>query len=241
MSSVAHSANTSTAIDTHLQGFSRPELCTQGVKFFEMKNLHPGGIKSKNLKFHPGGFKRQNKKNLNYTQGVFSVFFVVACDVAALMATCARCGLTLINVMQMGAHKRRCKRTTPTPGTNASHGVENFGDATNVADACAMTAMSAAVQDPDAPAVIHAPVTPLQSLARREKKGWGRQCALTFDSRPERCSGALARDFREVRAKVQTVSNKDRLSTHLSAHVQTVYLHVIRFVYENVVDTPFYT
>lgn len=172
------------------------------------------------------------------------MFFVVACDVAALMATCARCGLTLINVMQMGAHKRRCKRTTPTPGTNESNGVENFGDATNIADACAMTAEteSAAVQEPDATlAVIHAPVTSLQSLARREKKGWGRQCSLTLDSRPERCSGALARDFREVRAKVQTVLNNDRLSTHLSAHVQTVYLHVIWFVYENVVDTPFYT
>lgn len=122
------------------------------------------------------------------------------------MAICDRCGLRLINVMQMGAHRRRCKLTALV--INESNLLENLGDATNIPDTSmlAETESEADVQEPDAtPVVINTPVSSLQSLARREKKGWGRQSSLTFDSRPGRSSGTLARDFREVCVKVQTV------------------------------------
>ena len=87
------------------------------------------------------------------------------------MAICDRCGLRLINVMQMGAHRRRCKLTALAINESNLH--ENLGDATNIPDTSmlAETESEADVHEPDAtPVVINTPVTSLQSLARREKK-----------------------------------------------------------------------
>ena len=114
---------------------------------------------------------------------------------AALMATCVRCGLRFTNVMQMGAHTRKCASTF----TNNDDVVgDDAGD-----DAVVITTPATVVGDANDDVVgyatvVGAPVLSLQLLARREKKGWGNESLVTSNERPSSTSATLARDFREV-------------------------------------------
>ena len=130
--------------------------------------------------------------------------FFVLCDVAALMATCSRCGLHFVNVMQLGAHTRQCARTAESIN-NIGAGDTDVGDATSMVMTDAISMVMTDAHAPDAtPAVIDTPVASLQSLARREKKDWGRETSLTFNLRPASSSATLARDFREVCVNIHT-------------------------------------
>lgn len=98
--------------------------------------------------------------------------------------------------MQMGAHKRQCAKTSVSIHSE----LEADTDATNILDDA--TISTDANEGPDvgqvATLVIHTPVTPLQSLVRRER-GWGRVISINSNNpRPILSSGTLARDFREV-------------------------------------------
>lgn len=156
--------------------------------------------------------------------------FFVLCDVAALMSTCARCGLHFANVMQMGAHTRQCARQcarTAASINNIRVGETDVGDATSmvmtdphdpdatsaVIDTPVLSMVITDAHAPDATPAVDTPVSSLQSLARREKKVWGRETSLTFNSRPASSSGTLARDFREV---------CENIHTHTCAHLQTL-------------------
>ena len=140
------------------------------------------------------------------------------------MATCVRCGLGFANVMQMGAHTRKCARTLTDHECNE----QEFDG--NDAVVGAVTTPATVVADAndvveEAPVVavgaITTPVPSLQSLARREIKGWGNETLITSSERPPSTSGTLARDLREVCVQVQ---NKFRIlvCTHALFDVDVV-------------------
>ena len=107
--------------------------------------------------------------------------------------------------MQMGAHTRTCARPSVSSAvvdadaSSASTAVDDadgadFLDVDEVLDADAVDADDTV----DDGVVITQPVSSIQSLARRQKKGWGVARPVAFGSRPCRSDAVHSRDFREV-------------------------------------------
>ena len=131
------------------------------------------------------------------------------------MATCARCGLRFSNVMQMGAHTRKCARTSASRLSNVNDNV--FDDCSDGADVVTPTTSLGTVMAPTTSSVVGTITTPapsLQSLARREIKGWGNETLVTSSERPPSANLLFARDLREAcvlfvcAAEVQTIARR---------------------------------
>ena len=129
------------------------------------------------------------------------------------MATCARCGLRLSNVND-----------------------NVFDDCSDGADVVTPTTSLGTVMAPTASSVLGTITTPapsLQSLARREIKGWGNETLVTSSERPPSANVLFARDLREVcvlfvcAAEVQTIG----AYTCTVARIHVVCLRAIQRIF----------
>lgn len=171
--------------------------------------------------FHPGGDFLKIKRA---PPGYFFKYKKSSGSLASVgMATCVRCGVRFANVMQMGAHTRTCARPSVSSAVVdadvASTAVDDadgadFLDVDEVLDADAVDADDTV----DDGIVITRPVSSIQSLARRQKKGWGVARPVAFGSRPCRSDAVLSRDFREV--------SLNKSHTRAFTHVYMSYTYV---------------
>ena len=125
------------------------------------------------------------------------------------MATCVRCGLRFANAMQMGAHTRKCA------GTLTHHECNEQEFDGNDAVVGAITTPATVVADAndvveDAPVVavsaITTPVPSLQSLARRETKGWGNETLISILNVPPAPVAHLQETFARYACKCRISS-----------------------------------
>ena len=101
------------------------------------------------------------------------------------MACCRSCGRIFQNVMQLGAHRRRCVRDD-----NTAESVQNSDGDENENAESDLGLITEPVQN-NARFTVH-------SLARRETAPWGRVVAVSYEDRPQKSDDINIRDYRQV-------------------------------------------